>query len=136
MEAEPFEHRFDDRSTRAMDGGENNAERFRLRHHGRIEHESLQPLHVGLVHFFAETGQRPARRFRHRLVNVRFDRIHLRDNAARMRLDDLRAVIKVNFVAVVMSRDQQWRHWKTNAAAASRNVEKSVNSPIALMHEV
>ena len=74
-----------------------------LRAHQRgIEDERLETRHVGFVDFVSERDDFAL------LVGDRRgfspDRIHLRDDPAGMRLNHLRAVIEVNFVAVVVRR--------------------------------
>ena len=72
-------------------------------HQRGIEHQSLQPLHVGVVDFAAERGHVRRLGGGHADV-VDSVGVHLRDDAAGVRLDDLRAVVEINFVAVVVRR--------------------------------
>ena len=77
---------------------------FAVANHLRIEHQRLQPLHVGFVDLSAERRDLALSILWKRCERFRSDRVHLRDDPAGVRLDHLRAVVEVNFVAVVVRR--------------------------------
>ena len=82
-----------------------------------IDNQRLEPLHVRFIDIVGERGHSSLSIFRQRRERFARDRVHLGDDAAGVRLDHLRAIGKVNFVAVVVRWVMARRDNDTSAGA-------------------
>ncbi len=83
---------------------ENNAERLGVAQNSRIDNQCFEPLHIGFIEISTQSHNASLSIFRELIVALAFDRVYFCDDPARVRIDHLRAVREVNFVAVVMRR--------------------------------
>ena len=102
IETEPLQHRFDDYAAGSVERGVDNPQRFRLADNLWIENQCFEPLHVRLIDFLAEHCHFPLPIFRQRREGFGRGRVYFSDDSARVRLNHLRPIAEVDFIAVVM----------------------------------
>ena len=73
-------------------------------HQRAIEDQRLEAFHVSFVRFLAQDGQRSRILRRDRLEDIGLNGVDPLDDRACVRLDDLRAIPEIHFVAVVVGR--------------------------------
>ena len=96
-----------DDPARAVDRREDDLESacfLHPREHRRVEHQRLEPFEVGAVDLRAEGHGLAAFQPVQPLVALAGHGVDLRDDAAGLRFDDLRAVVEVHLVTVVVRR--------------------------------
>src|SRR5207237_10891011 len=103
-QAEPCRHRSGRYRTGAVEWGEYDAQGLGLAQNSSIDNNRFEPLHISFVDLGIERYEFSLSILGKWLVLLGPDRVHFRDDAARMRLDDLRAIGKVNLVAVIVRR--------------------------------
>ena len=104
LKSQPLQHGFDDDRANAVQRGVDDLEGVLAADQLRIDRESGQPLHVGLVDVHAHRNDASTLALRHRREAFGLHGIDAVDDRRGVRLGDLTAVFEVNFVAVVFRR--------------------------------
>src|SRR5213075_2798717 len=82
----------------------NNPQAFRLANYSRIEDQRFEPVHVSLIDILSDHGHFTLLLFSERREGLGGDRVHFRNDPAGVWIDYLRAVVEINFVAIVVRR--------------------------------
>src|SRR6266513_1516299 len=102
IETEPLEHRFNDHASGSMQRRINDTQRLRLTNDRWIQNERFESVHVRFVDLLADRFYLTLSVSWQRGIGFGRDRVHFCNDPTGVRLDYLRAVGEVNFVAIIV----------------------------------
>src|SRR5439155_20272873 len=126
IEPQPFKHRLDNHSPGSVKRRVNDTQRFCLANNLRIENQRLEPLHVRFIDFFSERRDFSLSILRQRREAFGRDRIYFCNDSARVRVNHLRAIAKINFVAIIMRRIMTRRYHDARVRFEIANSERKL----------